>query len=169
MRSKTVLIADDDHDLTEALAVRCRELGVNPVIAHDARTAFTLICTSRPDVICLDVAMPSGSGLSVCEMLVHDEELSSIPVIMLTGRCDHTTIQRCHEMCAFYVLKSPDVWSRLKPILRELLNLESTEAEVPVEPPRADSAGRPADRSSQGLTYLVQIVTSQGGMSRAEH
>jgi len=120
----TVLIADDDRDLTQVLELRCRQMGADVVVAYDAMTALEEARRHRPDLICLDVNMPSGSGLSVCEMLYNDDELSAIPVIMLTGKTDEDTIRRCHAMCAYYVLKSSDIWQRVGPIIRELLGVQ---------------------------------------------
>ncbi|MBN2473912.1 MAG: response regulator [Pirellulales bacterium] len=124
MPAKTVLIADDDRDLVEVLAERCRRLGLDVLAAHDAMTTLALVRQEHPDLACIDVNMPSGSGFGVCEMLESDEELSPMPVIMLTGRADEETIRRCHAMCVYYVLKSHDVWQRVEPILCELLNVE---------------------------------------------
>lgn len=161
MTPKTVLLADDDRELVEALAARCLELGVKVEVAYDARTALRCICESRPDVICLDVKMPSGSGLSVCEMLVNDVELAQIPVIMLTGMTDEETIRRCHRMGAYYVLKSENVWQRLCPILCELLGQEPPAAH-PFEPrdagPGVQWQEEPARR---GLNHLVEAIARQ--------
>ena len=123
MKRKTILIADDDHDLTNVLALRCTELGLDVHTASDAMTALSKAHRYHPDLICLDVQMPGGNGLSACEMLTTDDELSSLPVIMLTGQRDEDTIRRCHDMCAYYVLKCPDVWQRVEPLICELLDL----------------------------------------------
>ena len=48
MTTKNVLIADDDHDLARALALRCEGLGIVTRVAHDAMTALTLVHTERP-------------------------------------------------------------------------------------------------------------------------
>lgn len=125
MTTKSVLIADDDHDLARVLALRCEGLGLQTRTAHDAMTALTFAHSQPPDLICLDVNMPGGSGLSACEMISLSEELADIPVIILTGCYDETTIRRCHHMCAYYVLKCPDVWGRIEPLVRELLDLKS--------------------------------------------
>ena len=160
MTPKTVLIADDDHDLTDAIAIRCRQLGVQVLVAYDARTAFTSICQSHPDVICLDVKMPSGSGLSVCEMLNNDEELSSIPIIMLTGKSDEQTIRRCHEMCAYYVLKSTNVWERLAPILCELLDIDSGVSVKPNATASSSDWDEPTAPPSYSLDNLISAIKS---------
>jgi CheY-like chemotaxis protein len=98
-------------------------LGLNVVTAHDAFAALTAAKTGSPDMICLDVDMPAGNGLSVCEMLATDESCRSIPVAILTGKNDPDTIIRCHSLCAYYIEKCPDVWSRVEPLLKELLEI----------------------------------------------
>ena len=118
---KTVLIADDDRDLVDVIAMRCRRHGLRVLCAHDAFAALSLVKAESPHMVCLDVEMPAGNGLSVCEMLASDEACRSIPVAIMTGRTDPDTIMRCHNMCAYYVEKCPDVWSRLEPLLTEIL------------------------------------------------
>ncbi|HEV8004094.1 MAG TPA: response regulator [Planctomycetaceae bacterium] len=118
---KTILIADDDRELNSAIALRCRCHGLRVFCAHDAFTALSLVKSEMPDMVCLDVEMPAGNGLSVCEMLASDEACRSIPVAIMTGRTDPDTIIRCHNMCAYYIEKCPDVWSRLEPLLTEIL------------------------------------------------
>jgi len=118
---KTILIADDDHELVDAMAIRCRRHGLKALCAHDAFTALSMIKSESPDMVCLDVEMPAGNGLSVCEMLASDDECRAIPVAIMTGRTDPDTIIRCHNLCAYYVEKCPDVWSRLEPLLTEIL------------------------------------------------
>jgi DNA-binding response OmpR family regulator len=130
VRGKRILIADDDPNLVDALAVRCRTLGLEVLTAYDARTALNSIFESRPDVACLDVSMPCGNGLGVCEMLVSDERFVSLPVIVLTGRTDPETIRRCHALCAYYVPKCTDLWSRIGPLLRELLPTDCAESQT---------------------------------------
>jgi DNA-binding response OmpR family regulator len=117
----TVLIADDDKDLVDILSRYCRRRGLQVITAHDSLTAMNQANRCLPDVICLDVEMPNGNGLSLCEMLSSHEQLATVPVIILTGRTDPDTVRRCHSLCAFYVLKAPDVWQRIEPLLDELL------------------------------------------------
>jgi CheY-like chemotaxis protein len=119
----TILIADDDRELVQVLALRCRALGVHVECAHDALRALNLMQPTMPDLICLDVNMPAGNGLSVCEMLASEPRWAKTPVIILTGRTDPEIIIRCHQLCAYYVLKGGDVWSRIEPLVGELLSV----------------------------------------------
>jgi CheY-like chemotaxis protein len=89
--------------------------------ASSALEAINAIHRVVPDLVCIDVNMPAGSGLSVCEMMSSDERLRSIPVIVMTGDCNQQTIRRCHDMMVYYVQKCADVWKRLEPLLIELL------------------------------------------------
>ncbi|MEX2287665.1 MAG: response regulator [Planctomycetaceae bacterium] len=141
---RTILIADDDRNLVYALSERCRRLGLNVLTAHDAYTALSLAKSAVPDMICLDVEMPAGNGLSVGEMLTSDAASRFAPIIILTGRNDPETIVRCHNMCIYYVEKCDDVWSRIEPLLQELLaatdgvSIARCAPSTPAETPFAD-------------------------------
>ncbi|RIK84578.1 MAG: hypothetical protein DCC68_01070 [Planctomycetota bacterium] len=119
--AKTILIADDDRDLVAALALRCQSLGLTPHVTYDAMSAVRMIDSLAPDIVMLDVNMPSGNGLAVCELVTSGRLLGDTPIIMLTGESQPETVRRCHEMCAYYVLKCPDVWERVGPLLQEIL------------------------------------------------
>jgi len=136
MTPRKILIADDDRDLVNVLAIRSRELGLAVMTAHDARTALNMIAEFRPDVACLDVAMPAGNGLSVCEMLANDEQFISLPVIILTGNTDEETVRRCHLLRAYYVPKCADLWSRLEPLLIEFLGLSAAGSPLAMTSPK---------------------------------
>lgn len=121
--SKRVVIADDDESIVAVLARRCRALGIQVYTAYDALEAMKKIDEYAPDLVILDIRMPAGNGLSVCEMMANTPEWSLTPVIMLTGRNDRETIRRCHDLLAYYVLKGDDVWSQVEPLVRQLLDM----------------------------------------------
>lgn len=116
-----ILIADDDREFVHVLAKRCESAAVQVMKAYDAVTTLTTVRNFPPDLVILDIEMPCGNGLSVCEMMASEPFWSKIPVIILTGRNDEETIRRCHELCAFYVPKGGEVWERVEPLLEELL------------------------------------------------
>ena len=69
MAAKKILIAEDDDALAQLLALRCRALGFHVRTTGNALVAVNLIAQERPDLVCLDVGLAGGNGLSVCEML----------------------------------------------------------------------------------------------------
>jgi CheY-like chemotaxis protein len=121
LAGRTIVIADDDADLVYSLSQRCSQLGCRVLAAHSALETLNVVHQLRPDLVCIDVNMPGGNGLSVCEMMASDERLRAVPIIVMTGSSDHATIRRCHDMMVYYVQKNGDVWSRVEPLLVELL------------------------------------------------
>jgi DNA-binding response OmpR family regulator len=88
----------------------------------------------QPDLIILDVNMPSGNGFSVCEMLAGDNQLSKIPVLIMTGQSDDETQRRCEKLGARYVVKGAGLWERLEPIICDILKLQPEHLEVEAAP-----------------------------------
>lgn len=122
---KNILIADDDTDIVEMLSLRCHAAGYQVDSANNATTALGKAEETIPDLVILDVDMPYGNGLSVCEMMANHKDLKSIPVIILTSSSQEDTIRRCHQLCAYYVLKCPNVWPRVEPLLQDLLDSDA--------------------------------------------
>ena len=135
MNPKKILIVDDDFDLVLALATRCRQIGLQVQTAHNALTAVMRMGEALPDLVCLDVKMPTADGLSVCEMMAADPEMARIPVVVLTGRKDEMTIRRCRDLLAYYLHKSGDIWRRLEPVIYELIDIEPpVDDKLPIQP-----------------------------------
>lgn len=135
--TRCVVVADDDTELVDSLVRRFRALGCSAIGVHSTLDAVNAIHRELPDLVVLDVKMPTGSGLGVCELMATDARLRSIPVIVLTGCTDEQTIRRCHDMLVFYVEKGADVWQRIDPLVRELLHLEPAPS---APPPTVDPA-----------------------------
>ena len=133
MSAKLIVLADDDVDLICLLTERCTRRGYSVIGVNNALDAINIVHRVVPDLVCIDVNMPSGNGLSVCEMMAGDERLRSIPVVVLTGNRDEGTIRRCHDMMIYYVEKNVDVWSRIEPLLQELVGKVNELAMAPAE------------------------------------
>ena len=108
MRAARVLIADDDAGMLRLLTRRLDALDVEVIEAHDALSALVLANEVTPDLIILDIDMPGGSGLSASEMLASEPSLSRVPVIILTGKSDDSTLFRCRSVGARYICKGAD-------------------------------------------------------------
>lgn len=123
MSGKSVLVADDDADVLTALVLRCEQLGLDVRVASDAMTALMMFQVKPPDLLIIDVNMPRGNGISVCELLAADARNRGKTLIVLTGRSDRETIARCRRAGVHYVLKRGDVWDRIKPLLPSSLGI----------------------------------------------
>src|ERR671931_1605195 len=87
-----VLVADDDPVTRELIVYKLEAEGYDLVVAEDGTEALAMARERTPDIAVLDVHMPGMSGFDVCRMLRSDEELTRIPVIMLTASVQEADI-----------------------------------------------------------------------------
>jgi two-component system cell cycle response regulator len=80
-----VLMIDDARAMHAVVKVRLAAEAIELHSAFDGRTGIELAASVQPDIILLDVEMPSPNGFEVCQMLKGNADLSNIPVIFLTG------------------------------------------------------------------------------------
>jgi PAS domain S-box-containing protein len=83
--SRKVLIADDNRDAAESLAVLLRMDGHNVTIAYDGPQALALLAHTRPEVALLDIGMPGLNGYEVAQRVRHDPLGRAIILIAVTG------------------------------------------------------------------------------------
>ena len=121
MTTERILVVDDDREFAESIARRCRGLGFEVETASTPLAAIASMVAHPPDLMCLDVNLPTGNGLDLCEYIVRDTAAPQIPVIVLTGQNDRETIFRSVSLRTRYLHKSPDIWQRLRPVIEELL------------------------------------------------
>ncbi|MFA6450769.1 MAG: response regulator [bacterium] len=79
-----ILIADDDDDFREMLSVFLSGEGYRIVEARDGAEVFDKALNEMPDVILLDVMMPSRSGFEICREIKADKRTRTSNIIMLT-------------------------------------------------------------------------------------
>src|SRR5580658_1928950 len=114
MNNRTILIADDDAGLIRLLRTVLEPLAVQIRETYDATSALTMIQRSPPNLVIFDINMPGGNGLSACEMLKTDKNMARVPVIILSGRSDDATRNRCTQMGVHFVCKGPEALSEVK-------------------------------------------------------
>lgn len=103
---KTILLIDDDPDLTLGLAVRLRSHGYNVTAAPDAITGFARAKKEAPDLVLLDLGLPGGDGLTVLERMRNNIHTQLTPVVVLTAR-DVSFQQRARDLGAQAYLQKP--------------------------------------------------------------
>ena len=80
---KKVLIIDDDPAFRNLVEQVLTQKGYEVLKANSGREGLRLMFDQRPDLVLLDVVMPSIDGWQVCSRI---REISDIPIIMITGR-----------------------------------------------------------------------------------
>jgi two-component system response regulator MtrA len=99
------LVVDDDPDVRKLVQLTLQHAGMRTLEACDGEAADAVLAEFRPDVIVLDVMMPSESGIKLCQRL-RESEMADIPVILLTARAQDDDVERGFEAGAVdYVTK----------------------------------------------------------------
>ena len=82
-----ILIVEDELQINRLIELMLLSDGFyNIQKAFDGAEAFKLIRSDKPDLILLDVMLPSIDGYTLCKKIKEDEYLKNIQVIMLTAK-----------------------------------------------------------------------------------
>jgi len=118
-RRSRVLVVDDDTEMCAMLKEYLSKEQFEVSLAHDGVTALRLVDESMPDIVLLDVTMPSLGGFDVLRRLRGDTDL---PVLMLTARDDFSDRVHGLELGADDYLTKPfnarELVARINAILR---------------------------------------------------
>jgi PAS domain S-box-containing protein len=82
---RRVLIADDNRDAAESLAVLLRMDGHEVTIAYDGPQALAMLTHQRPQVALLDIGMPGLNGYEVARRVRQGPQGSLVTLIAVTG------------------------------------------------------------------------------------
>jgi PAS domain S-box-containing protein len=83
--SKRILLADDNRDAAESLAIILRLEGHEVELAHDGAAALQAFSARRPDVALLDIGMPRADGYEVARRIRAAPEGKDVLLIAITG------------------------------------------------------------------------------------
>lgn len=97
MPVKKIVLVEDDSALANALTEALKAAGFEVTAAIDGEEGVRMITEQKPDLILLDEILPKLEGLEVHKKLKEHEELSKIPVIMLTNVEDPKKVSKALE------------------------------------------------------------------------
>lgn len=113
-----ILIAENDDQHFEMMKNCLFRAGVSNRILRfsDGRQALDYLFNRNPDsatgqdsrgyILFMDVNLPEVGGVEVLEEIKKDEQLSKIPVIVLTAADDPNIVDRCYDLgCTTYMVK----------------------------------------------------------------
>ena len=115
----TVLLIDDDEELTRLVGDYLEREGFEVATASDGTRALGRIIETRADIVVLDIMMPGPDGLDVLRRIRAE---TTVPVLMLTARGDEDDRIKGLDFGADDYLAKPcsprELASRLRAILR---------------------------------------------------
>ncbi|MBI4177805.1 response regulator [bacterium] len=156
-----VLVIDDDFHILRIVEDRLKAENFDVLKASDGIEGLRLVYDFHPDVILLDIMMPTIDGHAVLHCLKRDEKIKNIPVIMMTAKRERVDVVRAAEGgAADYIVKPIDFRQMVKKIY---------EMAHAVPPPPKESRGDINVKSMAAdlanLSYEMEAVAQSAGVS----
>ncbi|MBU3113101.1 response regulator [Clostridium lacusfryxellense] len=124
---KKILIVDDEVNnrlLLEEILEDFKEIGVEILLASDGKQALDLIESERPNLVFLDIMMPTINGYEVCNVVKKELKLINIYIVLLTARGQKDDRDRGFEvLCDKYITK-PFYFNEVIGIAEDVLELK---------------------------------------------
>ena len=104
MRLTILLVEDDEIEMLKfKKALNKINSPIKILSAKNGEEAIQLCETSLPNLIFLDLKMPKMNGLEFLSLLKNNEELKSIPAMILTTSNNHNDINNAYKIgCGLY-------------------------------------------------------------------
>ena len=112
----SVLVVDDNADVSTCLSVRLEAAGYEVLTAFDGEAGLAAALQTLPDAVVLDVCMPKRDGLSVLRELRSNQKTKDTPIVMLSAsiRDQHGALEAGADFFVPKPYESGDVLSAIE-------------------------------------------------------
>ena len=153
-----ILVADDDADIARFVELNLQMVGFDVEVVHDGAVALERAQADPPDLVLLDVMMPTLDGVEVLRRLRSHAATSVVPVILLTAKAlSADKVVGLTAGADDYIVKPFDTLELVARVRTTLRRTEEARATSPLTGlPGNHSIDREiASRSATGLPYAV--------------
>lgn len=124
---KKILIVDDEVNnrlLLEEILEEFKDQGVEIFLAEDGKQALDIIISEKPNLIFLDIMMPTINGYEVCNIVKKELKLLDIYIVLLTAKGQAEDKHRGFDvLCDKYITK-PFYFNEVLAIAENILGLK---------------------------------------------
>jgi two-component system OmpR family response regulator len=169
--AQLIMIIDDEAGVRELLADALKLAGFETITAADAMVAQTLLRTTKPDLLIVDINMPMMDGFEFIERIRGNGD--NTPALMLSARGDRADITRGLTLGADDYVTKPfgleELVLRVRAILRRSQFTEALPTVLAVGPITLDEEshkvtfeGEAVDLSPTEFRLLHVLLESKG-------
>ena len=170
MRNK-ILIIEDDPALSMGLKASLEAEGYMVLIESDGEKGLGSVLTGRPDIVILDIMLPSMNGLDLCKNLRMQN--INTPVIMLTAKNEEADKVLGLELGADDYVTKPfsvrELIARVRAILRRKSVVEETQevlsfsdAEINFKKMEFHKSGNKINMSLKEFEIMKYFIINEG-------
>ena len=123
---KKILVVDDEIQIVRLLSLRLQANNYDVVVAYDGYQCIQMAKAENPDLILLDIKMPTGGGIEAFENLRDNKIAQKIPVIFITAFPSIEVKKQVIDMGADGYIAKP---FRSKELLKKIEELIGKQAE----------------------------------------
>ncbi|MBD1805972.1 response regulator [Microcoleus sp. FACHB-SPT15] len=108
-----VLVVDDDSATLAALSSLLRPWGFQVTNLNEPQRFWEVLTATTPDLLVLDLEMPTFSGIDLCQVVRQDPQWGDLPILVVTAHTDAESIQRVFAAGADDFINKPVVGPEL--------------------------------------------------------
>ncbi len=176
--SQLIMIIDDEAGVRELLGDALKLAGFETLTAADAMIAQTLLRTTKPDLLVVDINMPLMDGFEFIERIRGNGD--NTPALMLSARGDRADVTRGLTLGADDYVTKPfgleELVLRIKAILRRSQFSESVQETLTLGPITLDAKSHQVtfndeavDLSPTEFRLLQVLLESKGRVLSKTH
>lgn len=108
-----VMILDDDPIVLDALTLLLQPWGLQVKTLQDPKQFWTVLTATQPDLLVMDLEMPTFNGIDLCRVVRQDPKWGNLPILVVTAHTDMDSIQQVFAAGADDFISKPVVGPEL--------------------------------------------------------
>jgi diguanylate cyclase (GGDEF)-like protein/PAS domain S-box-containing protein len=146
-----ILVVDDELSARLLMRATLEEGGFDVAEAATVKQALDLFESTVPDLVMLDVMLPDGDGVDLCARLRRLPAGRDVPIAMVTGVNDDSSIQRAYQCGATDFITKPISWGTMANRTRYLLRAHMAMRELALSAMRARLSAKVFEASHDAI------------------
>lgn len=130
MDKPVILIVDDEESNLQLIGNILQHLNIDITLASSGPEALKLMETLIPDLIILDIIMPSMSGFDVCREISTKNDLTDVPIILISAMSESENIIKGFRMGARDYITKPFIKEELLARVETQLKIQIKENQL---------------------------------------
>ncbi|CDM98092.1 MAG: response regulator [Limnospira sp. PMC 1291.21] len=136
-RDARILIVEDDPICLQVLRNILKPWGFDLICLREPNQFWQVLTQTLPDLLILDVQMPTYTGLDLCQVVRQDPAWEELPILVVTGHQSSDMIQRVFEAGADDFITKPIIGPEL--VTRVMARIERSQLRRKVKQIRKQS------------------------------